>query len=183
MCVCVCLAVSLVEAQRMHLSCFCTSLVVALASGKNHTATPDPSTSFGTWEGWGTSLCWWANVFGSDFDNDLANLLFSTKDEVTVNSGKDTLNLPGLGLTIARYNAGGSSEAPDERGEHMDKSPNMRAGGEVEGFWLDWGSADPKNSTCWDWSKDANQVAMLQKARDAAGADFIAELFSNSPMW
>lgn len=168
------------------------AVVAATHAGTpTHTVAPDTSRSFGVWEGWGTSLCWWANVLGDGPQaSDIATLLFSTRANVTVGGGGAALaDLPALGLNIARYNAGGSSTAPDEKGEHMSLSKNMRAGGEVRGFWLDWGSADPDNATCWDWSADAAQRAMLLQARDAVRADgdggtpFVAELFSNSPMW
>ena len=48
-------------------------------------------------EGWGTSLCWWANVVGGFPDplrDQLMDLVFSPKT--------------GLGLEICRYNIGGS---------------------------------------------------------------------------
>jgi hypothetical protein len=57
-----------------------------------------PQTTWGTWEGWGASLCWWANVFGTR--DDLADLLFTTR--IVTFNGR---NLPGLGLNIARYAA------------------------------------------------------------------------------
>ena len=44
----------------------------------------------------------------------------------------------------------------------------------------DWDSADPASAS-WDWSVDANQRTMMQKAA-SRGAD-VFELFSNSPMW
>jgi hypothetical protein len=48
------------------------------------------STSF---EGWGISLCWWANIkYPEHVKNELINLLFSPD---------------GLELNIARYNLGG----------------------------------------------------------------------------
>src|SRR5215510_375126 len=63
------------------------------------TVVVDPTADFGRWEGWGTSLAWWANVFGDR--DDLADLFFTTG---TVSySGA---SLPGLGLNIARYNLG-----------------------------------------------------------------------------
>ena len=154
----------------------CASAVTAI--------TVDPSSTFGVWEGWGTSLCWWANVLGNGASAaDLAVLLFSTASNVSVAGADPALTaMPGLGLTIARYNAGGSSSVPDEKGERMVLSKHMRAGGEVFGFWTDWNSSDP-SSSCWDWNADKAQRAMLLAARDAAGSDFVAELFSNSPMW
>ncbi len=50
----------------------------------------------------------------------------------------------------------------------------------MDAFWLDWASSDP-TSASWDWTVDANQRAMLQKAW-ARGATKL-ELFSNSPVW
>src|SRR6266704_1948779 len=37
----------------------------------------DPEKSQGTWDGWGTSLCWWAKAFGDR--DDIADLLFTAK--------------------------------------------------------------------------------------------------------
>ena len=77
----------------------------ALATGTaraDSSITVTPGTSYGSWEGWGTSLAWWANVFGDR--DDFADIFFTTKS-VTYN-GK---SLPGLGLNIARYNLGGCS--------------------------------------------------------------------------
>ena len=51
---------------------------------------------------------------------------------------------------------------------------------QMEGYWLDGKSDDP-SSASWNWNVDANQRAMLQKARDRGATRF--ELFSNSPMW
>lgn len=43
----------------------------ALATGTaraDATVAVNPSVTYGTWEGWGTSLAWWANVFGARDD-------------------------------------------------------------------------------------------------------------------
>ncbi|KAH7302050.1 hypothetical protein KP509_23G054100 [Ceratopteris richardii] len=51
-----------------------------------------------TWEGWGTSLCWWANFAGGLQSSDrdcILDLLFDLDK--------------GLGMNIARYNIGGDS--------------------------------------------------------------------------
>ena len=42
------------------------SVAGSTGDGKGYTVTIDPGTTYGVWEGWGTSLCWWANVFGDD---------------------------------------------------------------------------------------------------------------------
>ncbi|MFI9546429.1 glycoside hydrolase [Streptomyces sp. NPDC052016] len=146
----------------------------AMATGTAHadaTIAVNPSTSYGTWEGWGTSLAWWANVFGSR--NDFADLFFTT-NSVTYNGTA----LPGLGLTIARYNLGACSWNTVD-GQAMVESPNIPGFKQIEGFWQDWNNEDP-TSSAWDWTADANQRAMLQKAVQRGAT---TELFANSPMW
>ncbi|OLT53599.1 hypothetical protein [Cellulosimicrobium sp. CUA-896] len=73
------------------------------------TVTPDPSYAGAPFEGWGTSLVWFANATG-DYPDEirerLADMVFG--DE-------------GLNLNIARYNVGGGN-APDV-------PPYLRAGG------------------------------------------------------
>ncbi|MEV5339126.1 glycoside hydrolase [Streptomyces sp. NPDC052676] len=135
------------------------------------TITVNPSATYGTWEGWGTSLAWWANVFGAR--EDFADLYFTMK---SVPYGDRTL--PGLGLNIARYNLGACSWN-SVNGESMVESPNIPAFKQIEGFWQDWRNEDPASSA-WDWTADANQRAMLVKAT-RRGA--VSELFANSPMW
>jgi galactan endo-1,6-beta-galactosidase len=136
------------------------------------TTTIGAKSNLGTWEGWGTSLAWWAQAFGTR--DDLADIFFTTKTVAL--SGQ---SLPGLGLNIARYNAGACS-SNSINGTRMVVSPKMIPSRQMQGFWRDWESTSPA-STSWDWSVDAAQRAMLTKARDR-GAD-ILELFSNSPMW
>jgi galactan endo-1,6-beta-galactosidase len=132
----------------------------------------DPSVTHGAWDGWGTSLCWMGKVFGDR--DDIADFLFTTK--TTTFQGR---SVPGLGLNIARYNAGacGSGEID---GRRMQVSRTIRKYRQMEGFWLDGKNPDPA-SPSWDWNADANQRLMLRKAADR-GADHF-ELFSNSPMW
>jgi galactan endo-1,6-beta-galactosidase len=132
----------------------------------------DPAISHGTWEGWGTSLCWYGKTFGNR--DDLADLVFTTK-MVTL-AGHD---LPGLGMNIARYNAGACSWNEVD-GRKMAVSKKMWTYAQMEGFWLDGKSADP-HSASWNWTVDANQRALLLEAQ-ARGANRF-ELFSNSPMW
>jgi galactan endo-1,6-beta-galactosidase len=134
--------------------------------------TIDPKSNWGTWEGWGTSLSWWAKQF-SDRD-DLADVLF-TLSSTSVNSQ----TIPGLGFNIVRYNAGASTCKAVE-GSMVVKSTNIKDSRQVDGYWLDGDSTDPSSSS-WDWSVDQNQRAALQKAI-ARGANR-TDLFSNSPMW
>ena len=140
-----------------------------------------PGATFGVWEGWGTSLCWWAQAFGER--DDLADVFFTLGDKVEVKEG---FSVPGLGLTIGRYNAGASSDAP-AGGEHMEKSPNVSPTRLLQAFWTTWEGSSPGESGqpplegVWDWSMDASQRSMMQKAA-ARGADKM-QLFSNSPVW
>ncbi|MEU5701185.1 glycoside hydrolase [Streptomyces aurantiacus] len=151
-----------------------TLLGSALATGTaraDATVAVDPAVGYGRWEGWGTSLAWWANVFGAR--DDFADIFFTTR---SVAYGGRTL--PGLGLNIARYNLGACS--PNSvGGQSMVASPNIPAFKQIEGYWQDWNNEDP-TSAAWDWTADANQRAALVKAV-RRGA--VPELFANSPMW
>jgi galactan endo-1,6-beta-galactosidase len=138
----------------------------------NDTVHVDPTVDWGAWEGWGVSLAWWANVFGDR--DDLADLLFTERTVPLL--GHD---LPGLGLTIARYNLGASTWQPAD-GHRMVASRNIPRFKQLEGYWLDSRSDDP-DAPSWNWSADPRQRAMLVKARDR-GADRL-ELFANSPIW
>ncbi|MFJ2264183.1 beta-1,6-galactanase [Streptomyces sp. NPDC087844] len=151
-----------------------TLLGSALATGTaraDATIAVNPATSYGRWEGWGTSLAWWANVFGAR--DDFADIWFTTK---SVAYGGRTL--PGLGMNIARYNLGACG--PNSvGGQSMVASPNIPAFKQIEGFWQDWNNEDP-TSSAWDWTADANQRAALVKAVQRGA---VTELFANSPMW
>lgn len=136
----------------------------------------DKNEDRGIWEGWGCSLCWWANgVGGSAYQNLYADLLFTQK---TVDFlGKP---LPGLGMNIVRYNVGGVGRG-DTIGETMENIPSdFPFFKRIEGFWKDGKNADPASGS-WDWSRDPNQRNMLQAARER-GVNQI-EFFSNAPLW
>ena len=105
-----------------------------------------------TFEGWGTSLCWWANNVGgwaADKRNALVDLV------------GDPVN--GLGYNVFRYNIGGG-ENPAHT--HMDTFRDM------PGF-------QQSNGT-FDWDADANQRAVLQRLAERVTSP-IFEAFSNSP--
>ncbi|KAK0712662.1 glycoside hydrolase superfamily [Lasiosphaeria miniovina] len=150
--------------------CFAISNIPTAAA--DLTTTIDAKSNLGTWEGWGTSLAWWAQAFGTR--DDLADIFFTTKTQTF--RGK---TVPGLGLNIVRYNAGACS-TNSYNGSKMAVSPKMMRSREMEGFWHDWASTNPSSSS-WNWNVDSAQRNMLWKARDR-GAD-VFELFSNSPMW
>lgn len=149
-----------------------TALATSQLVSADSSTTIDAGSNRGTWEGWGTSLAWWAAEFGDR--DDLADIFFTLKD--TDFAGEQ---LPGLGFNIARHNAGACSWNEID-GVRMVESPNVLPSRQIEGHWLNWDSADPASQS-WDWSVDAKQREMLTKAQERGANRF--ELFSNSPMW
>jgi O-glycosyl hydrolase len=128
----------------------------------------DPSYQQQPFQGWGTSLVWFANATGGYPDevrDRLVDLLFGEE---------------GLRLNIARYNIGGGNApaVPDY----------LRRGGAVPGFWQaperygpgdkEWW--DPDNPAHWDWDADANQRWWIDQIKDRVDT---WEAFSNSPPW
>ncbi|MBO0813482.1 MAG: hypothetical protein J2P23_15760, partial [Microlunatus sp.] len=91
-------------------------------------ATVDPATWWGRWEGWGTSLAWLGQAYGDR--DDLADIFF-TGDTVPYNGSM----LPGLDLNIVRYNAGACSWNTVD-GQSMVVSPRIQRSRQMEGFWL-----------------------------------------------
>lgn len=138
----------------------------------DYTTKPDPSTSYLHWDGWGTSLSWWANVFGSN--NAVVDAVF-TLNTTTVNG----YSVPGLGFTIARYNLGGSCWDMCGGG-YMQPSPNIPAFKQIQAYWVNNTNYNV-NSSSWDWTHDAKQRAALLRA-NADGAEMF-QLFANSPVW
>jgi galactan endo-1,6-beta-galactosidase len=126
----------------------------------------DPTKNLGTWEGWGSSLAWWARAIGGTANADYyADLIYTTKT---------TGSYPGLGLNIVRYNVGGGGI--DQSQEN--KGPKLQWQMDIHGYWADPDGSDPKT---WKWSADENQRSMMQMAR-RRGAN-VFEMFSDSPMW
>lgn len=115
-------------------------------------------TNGGIFEGWGTSLCWWANRvgFSEKLTKDSAKLFFSKED--------------GLGLNIMRYNIGGG-DAPTHN--HI-----KRTDSEMPGWWKY--DEETKNFV-FNSDTDKNQLAVLLEAYKASGDDAYVEAFSNSP--
>lgn len=112
----------------------------------------DPNTTHQTFEGWGTSLCWWANRVGG-WDTDKRDaFLDALTDPVT-----------GLGYNVFRYNIGGG-ENPSH--DHMDAYRDMPGLEPTEGNW--------------DWDADARQTGVVTYL-SSKRADVVLEAFSNSP--
>jgi galactan endo-1,6-beta-galactosidase len=129
----------------------------------------------GTWEGWGGSICWWGNGVGrSAYESTYADLLFTLKPVSLLNQ-----NVPGLGLSIVRYNVGGGGQGDTVAGAQEKLPTNFPWYKDIDGFWIDRKSQRPESSS-YDWTRDGNQRSVL-KAAVARGAK--VEFFSNAPMW
>ena len=109
----------------------------------------------GKFEGWGTSLCWWANRIGYS-------------DTLSQKAAETFFSTDGLGLNIARFNIGGGD---DPSHTHI-----TRTDSNMPGY-----TKYNNGSVTYDWSADANQRNVLRRCIDAAGDDMIVEMFSNSP--
>ncbi|GIF25684.1 hypothetical protein Ate02nite_84140 [Paractinoplanes tereljensis] len=138
-----------------------------VAAGKDVSVHIDPSYQQPAFEGWGTSLVWFANATGGypePIRQKLVDLVF----------GAD-----GLNLNIARYNIGGGN-APDVRTDYM------KTGATMPGFWqapagtthtdTDWW--DPDDPADWNLDADANQRWWVDQIKDRITK---WEAFSNSP--
>ncbi|TGO06035.1 hypothetical protein SERN_0227 [Serinibacter arcticus] len=135
------------------------------AAATTTTITPNPWYASEPFEGWGTSLVWFANATGGypeELREDLYQAVFG--DE-------------GLNLNIARYNVGG--------GNASDVVDYLRPGGAVEGWWAKdadgtagtYGGAttsyadrdavaaafDPTNPDHYDWDADATQRWWIER--------------------
>ncbi|BDI32354.1 hypothetical protein CCAX7_44050 [Capsulimonas corticalis] len=167
-------------ALRLGAAVLLASVWAPMAARADYTTTVNPATSWGTWRGWGSSLAWWANQFGTR--DDMANVLYTT-NTVAFTSNQGTQSLPGLGFNVVRYNVGGTGTQPINVGGSV-ATPNnpstLPAFKMIPTYWLDWASSSPTSSS-WNWTVDSNQRNMMWKARDRGVNVF--ELFSNSPPW
>src|SRR5690606_21631225 len=112
--------------------------------------TVNPRLQHQTIEGWGASLCWWANMVGQ------------WDDEEKIDQIVDLLTSPDkLNMNVFRYNIPGGDDprhySTPERPGHMAKGKGVRA--EMEGF------RDSKDSP-YDWSRDAGQRKLLLKIKE-----------------
>ena len=112
----------------------------------------------GKFEGWGTSLCWWANRIG------YSDVLAQKAADILYNAET------GLGMNIARYNIGGGDD-PTHR--HITRTDSM-----MPGFWV---LDEATGEHIFDGTQDENQRNVLLRAMAVCGDDFIVEAFSNSP--
>ncbi len=111
-------------------------------------------------EGWGVSLCWWANMCGKWSDDKIDQLV-------------DWLVSPtGLNYNIFRYNIGGGDDPHNANctPHHMGSGKGLRA--EMEGF-------KDYSGDSYHWERDAAQRKIMLKIKEKR-PDAIFEAFSNS---
>ncbi len=110
-----------------------------------------------SFDGWGTSLCWWANRVGySDaLSQKAADLFFGPE---------------GLCLNIMRYNIGGGD---DPAHHHITRTDSAIPG------WTRWDAS--AGTIIYDEDADHNQLNVLKRCFLAAGKSAVVEVFSNSP--
>lgn len=115
------------------------------------------TTNNGIFEGWGTSLCWWAHRIGYS-------------DVLTEKSADLFFGENGLNLNIMRYNIGGGD---DPTHTHIKRTDSKVPG------WLKYDK--DKDEYIYDYNADRNQLNVLKAAYKKAGKDAFVEVFSNSP--
>lgn len=135
--------------------------VACIAKAADVNVRINPADRQQTIEGWGVSLCWWANMCGK-WSEDKVNTL------VYFMTSPDKLN-----WNLFRYNIGGGDDPShiDGNNGHMCKGKGKRA--EMEGFKA---SAEAD----YDWSADSAQRRVMLKIK-AQRSDAQFEAFSNSP--
>lgn len=124
-----------------------------------------------TFEGWGTSLAWWANAVGG----------WTMEGETGKTKREEIMDLvfgaDGLNLNIVRYNIPGGENPTHSHMKDFREMPLVK-----------------ENSTSiYNWEADANQLWVLQQANairqqiaaeNGGKTDIINEVFSNSaPYW
>ncbi len=150
---------------------------------------------YGEFQGWGTSLCWWANRCGYS-------------EKLTAQAAEAFFNPEtGIGMNIGRYNIGGGDNVTEEdistienpsaflHQDHIRRSDSIVPGYATDVTEIDlsknsksyyeenFARADFDCGFAWnyDWDADKNQMNILLAAAKAAGDEFIGEAFSNSP--
>ena len=122
-----------------------------------------PTSRRQTLEGWGVSLCWWANMCGKWDDSKINELV------------RWLVSQDGLNMKVFRYNIGGGDDPNWTHCEkhHMGKGKGLRA--EMEGFQDELGGA-------YHWERDAAQRKIMLKIKEMR-PDAVFEAFSNSAPW
>jgi O-glycosyl hydrolase len=112
----------------------------------------NPTARYQRIEGWGGSLCWWANVAGGWSDEKITDICTWITDP------------NGLNMNSFRFNIGGG-----ENPAHL----HFRSDAYMQGY-------KKSESSGYDWSQDRNQRKILLKL-DSLRNDALFEAFSNSP--
>lgn len=118
----------------------------------------DPGKKYQYFEGWGTSLCWWAVLTGKWDESNYTKLIDVIADPDS-----------GLGYNIFRYNVGGGDQPGHD---HLTKGDG---GAAVPGY-------KPTEKGDYDWSADQSQRNILFGLAKKVKSP-IFEAFSNSPPW
>ena len=132
-----------------------SALIDAYGAEQTIRLNPGESSPFnnGEFEGWGTSMGWWANRIGYDetLAQSAAELFYSEE---------------GLGMDIIRYNVGGGDDPTHNHITRSDsKLPCLM---------------NPDGT--YNWDADYNQVNVLKKVK-AENPDVHIEGYTNSPPW
>lgn len=113
-------------------------------------------------DGWGTSLCWWANAAGG----------WTMKGESGKEKREELIKLffteEGLDFNIVRYNLGGGDNPEEDR--HMFHSRGIPCYRE-------------RPDSAFDKEADQKQLWVLKRAYELRKGDLIHEAFVNSPPW
>ena len=119
-------------------------------------------------QGFGTSLAWWADVIGGWAEPQRSQLMdYLFTDSFTLNGQ----TVQGINLSSVRYNAGASE--PGQSYPVVDPHLPSR-----NGAWID---SLIKPDGTYDWTLDANQRWVLAAAKNRGVSSF--ELFGNSAPW
>ena len=123
-----------VEKLKSKLIFIATAATFAYSAAQAQTkVVVDPGKKYQLFEGWGTSLCWWAELVGGWDKANYTKLLGAVADPDT-----------GLGYNIFRYNIGGGDQPGHN---HLTKGDG---GAAVPGY-------KPTEKGDYDWTADPNQ--------------------------
>lgn len=165
--------------------------------------TPNPWYANGPFDGWGTSLAWFANATGNYGEEGFVTNRDEISDEAyakALENGKQLRETfyesifgeDGLDLNMARYNIGGGNATDVAYGY-----PFMRQGAAVPGYWADTiggveakqtnkdqvaEAFDPSDDAHYDWNKGASQEWWLKHGLETGDLDHV-EMFANSAPW
>lgn len=165
--------------------------------------TPNPWYANGPFDGWGTSLAWFANATGNYGEEGFVTNRDGISKEAyakALENGKQLREAfyesifgeDGLDLNMARYNIGGGNATDVAYGY-----PFMRQGAAVPGYWADTISGvaakqankdqvaeafDPSDDAHYDWDKGASQEWWLKHGLETGDLDHV-EMFANSAPW